>query len=130
MIKRFQRIKKEFGFFVFLRILVLVIGLLGMVILDFFAFSSLVVLLIALIGLIVGFFVKNQIPKGFEYYPKIVSGGLFVYGIVLFLGDRFGIENSWKLVIISITTVVIFNLQFWSLSDESVVNIENATKTE
>ena len=125
MLKRFRRIEDEFGMMYFVRTLLLLIGLLGMVILGFY-FSSYLPIIIAGVGLLLGFLLRNKIPDGAEYYPRIISVGLFIYGIVLFFGDRFGIENYLKLTIITATTVVIFNLQFWTLSNESIVNQENS----
>lgn len=122
MLRRFLRIKNEFGTYIFVRILIMLIGLLGMTLLGIFLFSSILAGIITLVGLLLGFLFKNQIPEGVEYYPKIFSVGLFIYAIILLLGDRFGIANNWKLVIITVTTVILFSLQFWSLSDPSVVN--------
>jgi len=124
MLKRFRRIKNEFGTYIFVRLIIMLVGLVAMTLLGIFLFSGLLAGIITIIGLLLGFLLKNQIPEGVEYYSKIISVGLVIYGIVLFLGDRFAIQNNWKLVIITVTTVIIFNLQFWSLSDPSVVNEE------
>ncbi len=45
-----------------------------------------------------------------------------------FLGDMFGIENNIKLAIITGTTVIIFDLQFWSLSAPTVINLERSVQ--
>ena len=50
--------------------------------------------------------------------------GLFIYAVVLFLGKQFGLDNGMQLLIITLTTVVIFDIQFWSLSDPGVFNSE------
>ena len=109
-----------------LRIILFLVGVIGMSIFGYFGLSSILAGIITLVGLILGFLFRNQIAEGIEYYSRAVTIGLFIYGIVLFLGDRFGIENNTKLVIITLTTVVIFDLQFWSLSDPNVVNIEQS----
>lgn len=123
---RFRRIKNEFGTSALIRISVLLIGLLLMALLDFFAFSGIWAGLIAVVGLVLGFLFRRKIVDGAEHYPRFISAGLFVYPIVLFLGDRLGLGNSAKLAVITATTVVMFDLQFWSLSDPSVVNAKRS----
>jgi hypothetical protein len=124
MINRFQRIQGEFGTMVLVRIILLLVGLIGMTIFCYFALSSILAGMITLVGLVLGFLLKKQIADKFEYYSRAITIGLYIYGIVLFLGDIIGIEKNVKLAIITATTVVIFDLQFWSLSDESIVNSE------
>lgn len=121
---RFRRIQNEFGTAALLRICVLLVGLIGMALFDFFAFSSIRAGLIAIVGLALGFLLRREVANGIEYYPRVVTVALFVYPIILFLGDQLGLGNSMKLTIITLTTVVIFDLQFWSLSDPSIVNPE------
>jgi len=125
---RFRRIQNEFGTKALLRTSVLPIGLFGMALLDYFALSSFRAGLIAIVGLVLGFLFRRQIPKGVEYYNRAFSVGLVVYSITLLLGDLLGLDNGVKLAIISATTVVIFDLQFWSLSDPSVMNAERNTR--
>lgn len=124
---RFRRIKNEFGARALIRTSVLLVGLLGMTLFDYFAFSSLRAGLIATVGLVLGFLVRREIARRVEYLPRIISVGLFVYPIILLLGDQLGFANGVKLAIITATTVIIFDLQFWSLSDSSVVNAERNT---
>jgi hypothetical protein len=71
-----------------------------------------------------GFLLRRKIADGAEHYPRVITVGLFVYPIILLLGDQLGLKQSTKLAIITVTTVLIFNLQFWSLSDPSIVNAE------
>lgn len=125
---RFRRIKNEFGTSALIRILVLLIGLVVMALFDCFAFSGVGAGLIAVVGLVLGFLLSRRIADGADHYPRVISVGLFVYGIILFLGDRLGLGNSAKLAVITATTVVMFDLQFWSLSDPSVVNAEQTAQ--
>lgn len=120
----FRRIKNEFGIGALLRTCVLLVGLLGMTLFDYFAFSSIRSAIIACVGLVLGYLFKRKIARGAEHYPRVISVGLFVYPIILLLGDQLGLGNSMKLAIITVTTVIIFDLQFWSLSNPSVVNAE------
>lgn len=95
-----------------------------MMAMDYFALGSFVATIVVIIGLSLGVVLRNIIPVGVESYAKIIRIGLIVYPIVLFLGERFGLDGSAKLSIIAAVTVVIFDLQFWSMSDRSVINTE------
>jgi hypothetical protein len=128
MLNRFKRIQHEFGTKALIRTLLLLVGLIGMTLMGFFFFASILAGLIAMVGVVLGFLFRQQIAQGVEHYPRAVFIGLFVYGIILFLGDRLGLEKDAKLAIITATTVIIFDLQFWSLSDPSVVNTERPTQ--
>jgi hypothetical protein len=121
---RFRRIRKEFGAKALLRTSLLLAGLPGMALFDYFAFSSVRAGIIAVVGLALGFLFRRKIAEGAEFYNRAFPVGLFVYSVTLLLGDLFGLENSVKLAVIAATTVVIFGLQFWSLSDPSVRNVE------
>lgn len=125
--KRFRRIKNEFGVEAYLRTSVLLIGLGALVLFDYFGFSSIRAGLIALIGLTLGWLFRRKIPEGADYYSRATPAGLAIYSITLLLGGLLGLERSAELGIITATTVVIFDLQFWSLSDPSVVNGERET---
>jgi hypothetical protein len=122
--KRFWRINKEFGFGAFARTCVLLLGLVGMAVYDYVALDSIVVPLIAVVGLMLGSLLRAEIARGAEHYPRLINAGLFVYPIILLLGNWLGLGNGAKLAIIATTTVIIFALQFWSLSDPSVVSAE------
>jgi hypothetical protein len=124
MLDRFRRIRCEFGTSAVVRTSVLVIGLLCMSVLGLIMFSSLWTALIAAVGLTLGFLLRRPIASGVEYYSLTFRAGLFIYGVVLFLGEHFGLSQEAKLLIITATTVAVFDLQFWSLSDPSVVNTE------
>ena len=124
MLNRFQRIQEEFGTKDLIRIILLLVGLFGMIIFGYFALSSILAGIITLIGLVLGFLLRKQIADGVQYYSRSITVGLFIYGVIGFLGDVLGIQNNVKLAIITATTVIIFNLQFWSLSDPTVINLE------
>ena len=121
---RFGRIRREFGVVILARTVLLLAGLFAMTLLDHFAFESLRAGVIAAAGLALGFLFRRRIPAGIERYPPFVSAGLFVYPIILFAGDQLGMSRSAQLALITAVTAVIFDLQFWSLSDPSVVKVE------
>jgi hypothetical protein len=102
----------------------MIVGLVGMSLLDFFAFSSYRAGLIVFSGTLLSFLFRGKIPEGIEYYQKFRSASLFVYALILGLSKPLGFSYSVQVAIIAVTTVIIFNLQFWSLSDSSIVNTE------
>jgi hypothetical protein len=67
-----------------------------------------------------GYFARARIVALIERIAVAVKAGLFVYGLVLFFGERAGIENDWQLLIITVTTALLFNLQFWAFSDSRI----------
>jgi hypothetical protein len=119
---RFRRIREEFGVGTAIRTALLLAGLCAMPPFDYFAFKSFRAGVIAAAGLLLGFLFRRRIPEGAEHYPSIVSLGLFVYPIILFVSGLLGLGKSAQLAIITAVTAVIFDLQFWSFSDPSVVN--------
>lgn len=119
---RFGRIRREFGVGVFVRTVLLLAGLFAMSLFDYLAFESFRAGLITAAGLAFGFLFRRRIPEGIERYPRVVSVGLFVYPILLFVGDLLGLGRGAQLAVITAVTAAIFDLQFWSLSDPSVIN--------
>jgi hypothetical protein len=121
---RFRRIRREFGVVTMIRTALLLAGLCAMTLFDYLAFQSFRAGAIAAAGLALGFILRRRIPGGFEHYPRLVSVGLFLYPIILFAGGLLGLGKSAQLAVITAVTAAIFDLQFWSLSDPSVVNAE------
>ncbi|HKY29095.1 MAG TPA: hypothetical protein VJM12_14235 [Pyrinomonadaceae bacterium] len=122
--KRFRRIETEFGTGALVRTLVLLISLPALSLFDYLGFSSIRAGVIAIAGLALGWLLRHVIADGVEYYHGILRVGLIVYSIVLLVGGFLGLSGSAQLAVITATTVIIFDLQFWSLSDPSVVNSE------
>ena len=103
----------------------LLIGLAGMPLLGFFAFDNLWPTVVSVGGLILGWLLRKQIVDMFEWTSWAVPGALLVYGVLLFFGERFGLSREGQLLIVTFTTVAIFNLQFWQLSDPSIVKVDD-----
>ena len=125
MINRFKRIKTEFGNKAFYKTLLLIIGMLLMAIVPVFYYKNPIFLLTVILGLFIGYMLRKQIVNLSELLPKITSIGLYGYGIILFIGDRIGINDESKILIITITTVIIFNFNYWVLSDKTIINLDN-----
>jgi hypothetical protein len=127
MFNRFRRIRSEFGRLILLRVILMIAGLVAMILLDYFAFSSYRAGLIIVSGALLGFLFRGKIPEGIEYYQKLRRASLFIYALILALSKPLGFSYSAQVAIIALTTIIIFNLQFWSLSDSSIVNMEGKT---
>lgn len=123
MISRFTRIKNEFGTGVLLRILLLLIGLVGMSLLGWFALGTLWPVGISIAGLLAGWLLRGAIVEHGESLTWALPVSLTIYGIVLFIGEKvLGISRETQLLVITVTTVITFNIQFWWLSDPRVIN--------
>ena len=110
----------------FARTILLLVGLGGMVIFGAVIFTSPWPAAVAIVGLALGWVFRRIIVGSFKTLTWAIPAGMFAYGIVLFVGDRlFGLSGEMQLLIITITTIVMFNIQFWSLSDPTIVNTEN-----
>lgn len=125
MIRRFTRIKREFGTVTFVRTVLLLFGLVGMSALGVFAFGSIWPPIASISGLALGWLLRRQIVEVFEWVSWGLPAAFFIYGILLFVGERFGLTREAQLIIMTITTVLVFDLQFWSLSDRSIVRIDD-----
>ena len=124
MIDRLRRIRTEFGTQALLKTLLLMFGLAGMAAAGILVFGRFDAAIVAVAGLVIGALARRHIVKRALLLPKAVKTGLVVYGLVLFLGDKVGFDHGMKLFVITLTTVVLFNLQFWALSDPGIVNLD------
>ncbi|MHB0958921.1 MAG: hypothetical protein ACYC0X_26580 [Pirellulaceae bacterium] len=124
MISRFRSIYRKFGMLALLRTLLLLFGLVGMAVLGIVMLGRFDAAVTAVVGLTLGAIFRRPIAERVELLTKVVPIGLFIYAIVIFLGKQFGLDNGMKLFIITLTTVVILDIQFWSLSDPGVYNPE------
>lgn len=125
MITKLKSIHQKFGKQALLRTLLVGIGMLVMGIAGVYAFGRMDILAIPFVLTWIGYLLRKQIAKQVEKLPAAFNAGLFIYGVVLLLGARIGVENEWKLFIITITTALVFNLQYWALSDSDVYNPAN-----
>jgi hypothetical protein len=126
MIYRFVQIHSKFGLSASARVVLLLAGLAGMSIFGVLGFASWWPALIAVAGLVLGFLLKRQIVAAFEWTSWAMPTALFISGALLFVGERLGISGEMQLMLITLTTVVVFGIQFWSLSDPSIVKVEDS----
>ena len=125
MIGRLTRIHREFGFGASARMVILIIGLIGMPILGVLVFTSWWPMFIVAAGLVAGFIFRRKIVEVFEWTFWALPAALIAYSILLFVGERLGISREAQLIIITLTTVMVFDLQFWSLSDPTIVKLDD-----
>ena len=125
MIKRLARVRREFGTVLFLRVLVLLAALIVMPVLGWFWLGTPLPAVVSIAGLLLGYALRAEIVDHRESLTWAVPIGLTVYGIVLTAGEKLlGFTHTTQLLIITITTVIVFDIQFWWLSDPEVINTE------
>jgi hypothetical protein len=123
MISRFNRIKREFGKMALLRTLLLVAGLVGVSVMGVVFFGSPWALGISAVGLLAGWLLREKIVEHGQSLTWVLPAALTAYGIVMFFGERvLGISKGLQLLIIAAVTVIVFDIQFWWLSDPDVIN--------
>src|SRR5688572_2303255 len=106
MLNRFARIRREFGTGAFARIVFLLVGLVGLSLFGILGFESPWPAIISAVGLVLGWLLRRVIVDHAEVIVWAIPGALFVYGVVLFLGENvLGISRELQLVIITVTTV-------------------------
>lgn len=125
MLQRILRIRNEFGMVALLKTALVGVGMLVMSIAGIYVFGRLDILLITIAITLAAFFCRGQIAGQVERLPGIFKLGLLVYGAILFFGDFLRISDSWTLFIITVTTALVFNMQYWALSDSRVYNASN-----
>lgn len=126
MLARFGRIRSEFGTGTAVRVAVLLIGLPLLAVLGVAGFATWWPAAAAAAGLAAGALLRRAIVNGVDHcdYDAVIRVGLVVYAVVLVAGGRMGLSPEARLVVVTVTTVVIFDIRFWSLSDPLVRNAE------
>lgn len=126
MFHKLDRIRNEFGTVAFLRIVLLILGMIAMPAFGYFGFSSTLPAVIVIVGVLLGWLLRRQTVNHYEWFSWALPAALFIYGVVLFIGERvMGLSKLSQLVVITSVTVIVFNIQYWSLSDSSIVKIED-----
>ena len=125
MLSRFARIKNEFGTVLILRVLLLLFGLVGMSLLGWFGLGIVLPVIVSILGLLMGWLLRGLIVEHGKMLTYALPVGLTVFGIILFFSERtLGVSRETQLLAITLTTVAVFNIQFWWLSDPEVINIK------
>ena len=120
------RIRNEFGKVAFLRVVLMIIALIALPAIGYFGFSSFLPAAIIIVGSVIGFLLRRQVVDHFEWFRWALPSALFIYGVVLFIGERIiGMSKLTQLVTITAVTVIVFNIQFWALSDPSIIYSED-----
>jgi len=128
MIGRLKRIHSEFGIIFSARIVLLLVGLVGMSVLGAVMFRSPWPAVVTVVGLALGWILRRAIVGWFDTLTWAFPAALFVYSVVLFIGEQLGLSRESQLLITVLTTVIIFDLQFWWFSDPSIVRNDGETE--
>src|SRR5688572_16325645 len=124
MIHRLTRIRNEFGNKDFAKVVFLLAALVGMSLAGYFFLASPWAVIIAVAGLVLGWLLRKAIVERMEILFRIAPKFFLIFGIVLTVGQWLGLSREGQLLIITATTVTLFDIQFWPLSDPSIINIE------
>lgn len=125
MFNRLLRIRDEFGTMQLVRTILLFAVSVGMPAIGYFGFDSVLPAILVLAGFGLGWVLRGMIVDRFEYLSSVLPAAFIIYGIVLFVGEKLlGLSRENQVLIIAVVSVISFNIQFWSLSDPSIVNLE------
>lgn len=121
MIGRLARIHGEFGLGALARTIVLIVGLVALPLFGLLGFQSYWPAIVVAVGLVLGWLLRRWIVDRAEWFSWSMPAALFLYGVLLFLGEQLGLSRAAQVAFMALTTVIVFNIQFWSLSDPSIV---------
>lgn len=125
MIRRIKHIYTEFGAGALWRIALLVAGLIGFSLAGILVFGTFRELLVAIISVLIGFALRRQITDLMISTPRCIHGVLTVYFLVLIGCWITGQSLQTQLTVINLATAVVFNLQFWALSNPAIRKYED-----
>jgi hypothetical protein len=126
MLERFRRIKREFGTKAFVRLILLLAGLVLMAIAGWGAFNSPWATVVAIAGLGFGWVFRQLIVERIEWLAWALPIALTVSGIVFFVGEKvLDLDREAQLLLITGTIAAAFSIEYWALSDPTVFKIEN-----
>jgi hypothetical protein len=126
MLHRFSRIRNEFGNKDLAKVVFLLAVLAAMSLAGYFLMESPWSAVVAVGGLVLGWLLRGTIVDHMETLFRVAPKFFLVYGIVLGVGQLLGLSREGQLIMMCANTVVLFNIQFWPLSDPSIINIEKA----
>ncbi len=124
MLHRFTRIRHEFGNKDFAKVVFLLVATVAMSLAGYFLLESPWIPVIAVAGLLLGWLLREKIVDNMETLFRLAPKFFFIYGIALTAGQLLGLSREAQLLIMTATTVALFDIQFWPLSDPSIINIE------
>ena len=100
------------------------LGSIGISVAEWVIFRGLVCAVLAIVLTGLGLKFRKSIMEWGTEYRQRSTLMLFSYGIILFAAKHFGLGHHIQLVVIGIATVLMFNLNFWSISEAVVVERE------
>lgn len=126
MLERFRRIKREFGTWTFVRVVLLLIGLIVMPVIGFAALGSPWAMVISVGGLLIGWAMREVIVEQVEKLAWVTRGTLLALGVISIFGERIlGYGRKGQLLMLTATFVFAFSTEFWARSDPRIVKLDD-----
>lgn len=124
MLHRISLIRQVGGTGPFIRTCLLLVASIVMSAVEVAYFGGVTGGIAAVVLTMAGWYFRTQIMELGAAYAKASSLILLVYGVVLFLAKYSGFGIHGQLVVIIIATVIMFNLNFWSISEAALQETE------
>ena len=105
----------------FLRTMLCLVAPIGLAIAEFVLFRGLYCAMITIILTSLGWYFRKAIMKLGKNYSRHSRRFLLVYGLCLPIASRAGLGVQFQLAIIAFACTVVFNLNFWSITEAALV---------
>lgn len=120
MFKRLALIRDAGGTNTYIRTWIVLLGTVILSAGEWLFFGSVIGGCAAIVLTIAGWCFRASIMEMGAVYGKHSMLILFVYGFILFLTKRLGFGQHAQVVVITIATAFMFNLNFWSISEAAL----------
>ena len=119
---RFSLLLNVRGWNVFLRTMLCLATALGLAIAEFVLFRGIYCGLVTIMFTLLGWSFRKTIMKLGANYSRHSRRFLFVYGLCLYIATRAGVGIQIQFAIIAFSCIVMFNLNFWSITESALVD--------
>jgi hypothetical protein len=103
---------------------VVLLGAIAFPVAEWLLFRSVFCLMVVIGVTFLGWLMRRRIMEIGPVYSIYSTRILFAYGVVLFLTKRLGFGHHAQLVVITLATVLMFNLNFWTVSEAAIADQE------
>lgn len=124
MLNRFAKIRREAGTYAFVSQLLMIAAMVYFSLSGLFHYSSPIPLVISILGLLIGFLLRDQFSSIASSLRRVTTITLVVYGIAYVSMLRLGLGNLSLISLITFACMMMFTLNFWTLSHPNVHPIE------
>lgn len=122
VLNRFSLLLNVSGWNVFLRTMLCLVTALGLAIAEFVLFREMYCGIITIVLTLLGWCFRRAIMKLGANYSRHSRRFLFVYGLFLVIANYAGLGVQIQLAIIAFACTVMFNLNFWSITEAAIVD--------